>query len=125
MQLLLDTHIIIWALSDPDKLSDKAQQEIKKASQLFVSAASIWEISIKSDLGKLEIDLDEFTSTLLSMNVMPLAISWEHTKQVKTLPHYHRDPFDRLLIAQAICEPLILLTHDKILAEYTDLVHLV
>ena len=125
MQLLLDTHLVIWALSEPDKLSNEAQQKIQNASKIFVSAASIWEMAIKSSLGKLEVDLDELTKTLLDMNVSLLAISWEHAKQVKQLPHYHRDPFDRLIISQAMIEPLILLTHDKILAQYTDLVHLV
>lgn len=125
MRVLLDTHIIIWALSEPSKLSDKAKSIIKDADQLFVSSASTWEMAIKSGLGKLDVDLDHFTSELSRQGVIELPVSWQHTKLVKTLPHYHRDPFDRLIIAQAICEPLILLTHDKILSQYSDLVRLV
>ncbi len=125
MRLLLDTHIIIWALSEPDKLSAEAKSLIQNAEQLFVSSASIWEMSIKVGLGKLEVDLDEITAELRAMNVTELPISWEHSKQVKKLAPHHRDPFARLLIAQAINEPLILITHDEILAKYTDLVRLV
>ncbi len=125
MRLLLDTHIVIWALSEPDKLSKKAKTVIQEAEQLFVSSASIWEMSIKSSMGKLEVNLDELTAELVNMGVIELPISWEHSKQVRELPHHHRDPFDRLIVSQAICEPLILLTHDEILAKYTDLVHLV
>lgn len=125
MRLLLDTHIIIWALSEPDKLSEKAKSLIEKAELIFVSSASIWEMSIKSSLGKLEVDLDEITAELNKMDVLELPVTWEHSKQVKKLEHHHRDPFDHLLIAQAVCEPLILVTHDEILAKYTDLVRLV
>lgn len=125
MRVLLDTHIVIWALSEPDKLSTKAKSLIQDADQLFVSSASIWEMAIKSSLGKLEVDLDAITAELKRLGVNELAISWQHSKQVKLLPSYHRDPFDRLIVSQAICEPLVLLTHDKVLKKYTDLVILV
>ncbi|CAA6811937.1 MAG: FIG00461460: hypothetical protein [uncultured Thiotrichaceae bacterium] len=125
MRLLLDTHVVIWALSEPDRLSAKSKELIQSADQLFVSSASIWEMAIKESIGKLEIDLDATMSELVGMGVTELPISWQHSKMVQELPHHHRDPFDRLLISQAICEPLILLTHDKILSEYTDLVRLI
>lgn len=125
MRILLDTHIIIWALSEPDKLSNEAKHLIQDADQLFVSSASIWEMAIKSGLGKLDVDLDVLTSELSKQGVIELPISWHHSKKVKSLPPYHRDPFDRLIISQALCEPLILLTHDKILSQYSDLVMLV
>ena len=124
MRLLLDTHIIIWALSEPAKLSNEAKKLIENADQLYVSSASIWEMAIKSSLGKLDVDLDIVTAELNKLNVHELAISWLHSKQVKKLPHYHPDPFDRLIISQAISAPLILLTHDKVLAQYSDLVRL-
>lgn len=124
MHLLLDTHIIIWALAEPHKLSVKAKTLIQDASQLYVSSASIWEMSIKSSIGKLNVNLDELTAELVDMGVIELPVSWEHSKQVQKLAHHHRDPFDRLIISQAICEPLILLSHDKIFARYTDLVQL-
>ena len=125
MHILLDTHIVIWALSEPEKLSAEAKTLIKEADQLFVSSASIWEMAIKSGLGKLNVDLDLMTAELQKLGVIELAISWQHTKLVKNLPHHHRDPFDRLILSQAMSEPLILLTHDKILTKYTDLVRLV
>jgi len=125
MRILLDTHLVIWALSEPDKLSNEAKNLINNAEQLFVSSASIWEMAIKSSLGKLDADLDAITAELNKLGVLELAISWQHSKQVKLLPYYHRDPFNRLIVSQAICEPLILLTHDKVLAKYTDLVKLV
>jgi len=125
MRLLLDTHVVLWALSEPDRLSDESKSLIQGADQLFVSSASIWEMAIKESIGKLEIDLDATMSELAGMGVSELPISWQHSKKVQELPHHHRDPFDRLLISQAICEPLILLTHDKILTKYTDLVRLI
>lgn len=125
MRLLLDTHVVIWALSEPDRLSPETKALIQSADQLFVSSASIWEMAIKESIGKLEIDLDATMSELVGMGVTELPISWQHSKKVQELSHHHRDPFDRLLISQAICEPLILLTHDKILSEYTDLVRLI
>ena len=125
MRILLDTHIVIWALSEPEKLSNEAKNLINEASHLYVSSASIWEMAIKSGLGKLDADLDAITKELEKLGVIELAISWQHSKQVKLLPSHHRDPFDRLIVSQAICEPLVLLTHDKILAEYTSLVKLV
>ena len=125
MRILLDTHLVIWALSEPNKLSDEAKNLINDADQLFVSSASIWEMAIKASLGKLEADLDAITAELNKLGILELAISWQHAKQVKLLPHHHRDPFDRLIVSQAMCEPLVLLTHDKILAKYSDLVRLV
>lgn len=125
MRLLLDTHIIIWALSEPDRLSGEAKSLIQDASEVFVSSASVWEMSIKSGLGKLEVDLDEMLGELSSMGVSELPVLWKHASVVEQLPHHHRDPFDRLLIAQAMEEPLVLITHDKILGEYTDLVRVV
>jgi len=125
MRLLLDTHIVIWALSEPEKLSDKAKAIIQNADQLFVSSASIWEMAIKSSIGRLDINLDVTTEELARLGVIELPISWQHSKYVKSLAHHHRDPFDRLIISQAICEPLILLTHDKMFAKYTDLAKIV
>ncbi len=125
MRVLLDTHLLIWALSAPDRLSHEAKKLIQDAEQIFVSSASIWEMSIKTSIGKLEVDLESVTTELANMGVSELSISWEHSKHIKTLEHHHRDPFDRLLISQAICEPLILLTHDQMLTQYSELVRLV
>ncbi len=125
MRVLLDTHIIIWALLDSENLSADARKMIEGASQIYVSSASIWEMSIKMGLGKLEVDLDEVIHELHRMGVTELPVSWAHCNQLKQLPDHHRDPFDRMLISQAMSEPLALITHDKTLSLYSDLVRLV
>ncbi len=125
MRLLLDTQVVIWALAEADRLSNEARSLIMGADQLFVSAVSIWEMAIKQSIGKLIIDLEQTIDELANMGVSELPVYWRHTRQVQSLPHYHRDPFDRLLVSQAISEPLILLTHDNVLTQYTDLARLV
>lgn len=126
MRILLDTNLLIWGICEPHQLSARAREEISQAELIYVSSASVWEISIKVGLGKLTVNLEEMLSCLDKMNVQQLPISWEHSRRVQELPHYHRDPFDRMLIAQTISEPLILLTHDEILRLYTEeLVHVV
>ena len=125
MRVLLDTHLVLWAMSDDPRLSAAARQEIERAELVYVSAATIWEISIKGTLGRLEIDLEELTRQLAEAGFEELAVRWAHGRAVRNLPPHHRDPFDRLLIAQAISEPLRLLTHDRLLERYTDLVTVV
>ena len=125
MKILLDTHILIWSLSSPELLSEKAKKYIQDSSMLYVSAASLWEMSIKTSIGKLELNLSELKKQLTVLGVNELMISWEHALLTETLPWHHKDPFDRLLIAQAMSEPLILLTNDKLLAQYTTLVKVV
>ena len=122
MRLLLDTNILLWAMSDDPMLSPKARQMIEQATAVFVSSASVWEISIKTGLGKLKLDMDKFMPQLAEAGFEPLSVSWDHAQAVRGLPHHHRDPFDRMLVAQAITEPLGLLTHDAMLTQYSDLV---
>ncbi|MGA7875602.1 MAG: type II toxin-antitoxin system VapC family toxin [Desulfoferrobacter sp.] len=122
MRLLIDTQIFIWAVIDSDRLGAKARQVMLDAAQIFVSAASIWEIAIKSKLGKLEGDPREFVAAIEQSGFHELAISAQHAAMVHELPLHHRDPFDRLLIAQSLCEPLRLLTADKNLSQYSELV---
>ena len=92
---------------------------------LWVSAASLWEIAIKASLGKLTVDSEALEDQLGIAGFEPLPITWQHTVQVRKLPMHHRDPFDRMLIAQAVSEPLRLLTHDAALRAYSDLVTVV
>jgi len=92
------------------------------AAQIFVSAASIWEIAIKSKLGKLEGDPKEFVAAIEQSGFHELVVSAKHAAMVHELPLHHRDPFDRLLIAQSLCEPLRLFTADKNLSQYSELV---
>ena len=122
MKLLLDTHIIIWSVSAPQLLSEKAQRYITDAQTIYVSAASIWEIGIKIKLNKLQLDLAAFIQEIEKIGVQSLAITWKHAQLTKELPLYHKDPFDRMLIAQAISEPLNLLTNDEALRQYSELV---
>lgn len=125
MRLLLDTNILIWVMDDDPMLSPTARRTIEQATAVFVSSVSIWEISIKAALGKLRLDMTRFVPRLSEAGFEPLAVSWEHSRAVHDLPHHHRDPFDRMLVAQAVSEPLRLLTHDGMLARYSDLVTIV
>ena len=124
MRLLLDTHLLLWALGQPSKLSAAARKQIEK-EDVYVSAASIWEISIKSALGKLQADPAEVLGAVDPAGFAHLPITGEHAaKTIELLPH-HKDPFDRMLVAQAFCEPMILLTNDDALADYGSFVKLI
>ncbi len=122
MNLLLDTNIVLRAMSEPESLSLQAKEEIEKALTLFVSAASIWEISIKAALGKLSVNIDRLMMHLKQLKVQELPVSWEHASYVRNLPPIHRDPFDRILVAQALSAPMRLLTSDQLLTQYSELV---
>jgi PIN domain nuclease of toxin-antitoxin system len=118
---LLDTHLLLWALAAPAKLPAAARKQIE-AAEVFVSAASIWEISIKSALGKLEADPQEVLAAISPAGFVLLPITGEHAAKVRELPSLHKDPFDRMLVAQASVEPMILLTNDEALRKYGTIV---
>ena len=122
MRLLIDTQIFIWAVIDSDHLSEHARRIMLDATEVFVSSASIWEIAIKAKLGKLEGDPRAFAAAIVESGFRELVISARHACMVYELPLYHRDPFDRLLVAQALSEPFRLLTADKQLAQYSELI---
>jgi PIN domain nuclease of toxin-antitoxin system len=122
MRLLLDTHIFLWAVTDNSLLKTPARRIMEGAEQVFVSAASIWEIAIKSRLGKIDGDPDELVRAIETSGFMELPVRAVHAAGVANLPLHHADPFDRLLIAQALSEPLKLLTVDPVLTQYSDLV---
>lgn len=122
MRLLLDTQVLLWALADSRKLSRRARSGITQAETVMVSAVSIWEAAIKISLGKLSGSPDELVAAISTSGFSELPVTAAHAARVGTLPPIHRDPFDRLLIAQAMSEPLNLLTADSLLARYTDLV---
>jgi PIN domain nuclease of toxin-antitoxin system len=124
VRILLDTHLLLWALGSPSRLSKKARQRIE-SSEVFVSAASIWEISIKSALGKLSAVPAEVLSGIEPAGFNHLPVVGEHAAKVVGLPSIHKDPFDRLLVAQAWVEPMILLTDDDVLGEYGDFVEVI
>lgn len=117
MRVLLDTHLLLWALSDPSRLSKTVRRQIED-NHVFASAASIWEISIKSALGNLKADANEVLEAIEPAGFSILCISGLHAAKVGRLPSVHRDPFDRMLVAQALIEPMILLTNDRVLASY-------
>jgi PIN domain nuclease of toxin-antitoxin system len=124
VRILLDTHLLLWALASPAKLSAASRKQIE-AAEVYVSAASIWEISSKASIGKLEADPAEVLAAVAPAGFSMLSITGEHAAKVVELPPLHKDPFDRMLIAQALIEPMILLTNDEGLRGYGPFVTLV
>ena len=123
MNLLLDTHLLLWAASEPNRLSAKAQTLLlDSANHLVFSSASLWEISIKNGLDRADFRVDprRLWRMLLVSGYRELPVTSEHTVAVNELPSLHKDPFDRILIAQARVEGLTLLTMDKAVAKYGD-----
>lgn len=119
MRLLLDTHILLWFLADRPELPSAARALIGDATnQSFVSSISMWEIAIKARLGKLNVEPIRIYSAALRSHFTTVAFSFEHALTAAALPEHHHDPFDRALLAQAVCEPFRLLTHDRQLALY-------
>lgn len=118
MKILLDTHCLLWWLNDDAKLGDRGRELISTPENLvFFSAASIWEIRIKQSIGKLDLP-EDFAEVLAGQPFECLAVTVEHAHALKDLPLLHRDPFDRLLVAQARLERLTLLTRDRIVTQY-------
>ncbi len=124
MRLLLDTHVFLWAVIGSTSLKMQARRTIENAEAVFVSAASIWEVAIKARLGKIKADPDALVAAIEESGFVDLPVSSTHAAGVARLPPLHNDPFDRLLIAQAIAEPLRFLTADVALKPYSDLVTL-
>ena len=118
MNILLDTHVLIWALENNPTLTEPAVNAIVDGNNMvFVSSASVWEISIKQKLGKLEAP-DNLLEEIRMHRFTPLPIKADHAQLAGTLPYIHKDPFDRMLIAQTIIEKLVLLTRDEPIAKY-------
>jgi len=118
VKLLLDTHAALWWLSDDTRLGDTSAQLMTDASnQVLLSAAVVWEVAIKRSLGKLEAPGD-FAATLLGAGAQALPIGVDHAEAIGELPWHHRDPFDRLLVAQAQIEQAVLVSDDEALAPY-------
>lgn len=127
MKALLDTHVLVWAAASPERLGT-AQDLLTSAEQRLVSAACVWELAIKQRLGKLSVgaDLRLWTRRVSAELVLDhLPVTADHAAAVEHLPDVHRDPFDRLLVAQAVVEGAVLLTADERLVGYGDAVRLV
>lgn len=121
MKLLLDTHLLLWAAGEPDQLPLAAMAEIENPdNDLVFSAASLWEVAIKRGLGRSDFTVDPrlLRRGLLDNGYHELAITSEHAVAVDGLPPIHKDPFDRILIAQSIVEGITLLTVDDLVAQY-------
>jgi PIN domain nuclease of toxin-antitoxin system len=125
MRLLLDTHLLLWAVGSPGRLSIQASALIEdRQNELFFSTASVWETAIKHSRGRAEFQVEpgKFRRSLLDSDYRELPVLGEHAVAVASLPPIHKDPFDRLLIAQSQVEGVILLTSDSTIAKYVGLV---
>ena len=128
MNLLLDTHIALWAITDSPRLSQEARQLIESpATNVWVSAASVWEIAIKHSLGRgdMPVSSEDARRYFVDSGYQILPIEAEHAIAVESLPGHHQDPFDRILVAQAMTEPMRLMTHDPKVALYSDAIIMV
>jgi PIN domain nuclease of toxin-antitoxin system len=125
VNLLLDTPIYLWWLIDSPALPKQAHLMIEDADQVFVSVVSFWEAGIKWRAGKLPVSPEVMAEGMTQNGLITLPVNLAHTLQLSQLPDHHRDPFDRMLVAQAMAEPMFLLTSDRALADYGDLVRLV
>ena len=125
MRLLLDTQVFLWFLADSRKLGKQPRRLTAETDEVLVSAASIWEAAIKAGMGKLNLSADDLVAGIAASGFVELPVLPRHAAMVQALPLHHRDPFDRLLIAQAIIEPLRFVTADVLLKQYSDLVMVV
>jgi PIN domain nuclease of toxin-antitoxin system len=125
MRFLLDTHLLLWALNDPERLSEATRDAIEDPSNdVLFSTASIWEVAIKTRLGRPDfaVRAEIIAEEALVRGFAELLIRWQSAAVVADLPPHHRDPFDRILLAQAITEPVHLYTVDRKLVQYSPLV---
>jgi PIN domain nuclease of toxin-antitoxin system len=125
MRFLLDTHLLLWALNDPERLASATRDAIEDPeNDVLFSTASIWEVAIKARLRRLDfaVRAEKIATEALARGFGELLIRWQSASIVADLPMHHRDPFDRILLAQAITEPVHLYTVDRKLVPYSALV---
>jgi PIN domain nuclease of toxin-antitoxin system len=123
VNLLLDTHVALWAITDSPRLSARARDLIQAAkSTVWISTASVWEIAIKHALGRGEMPVsgEDAARYFRDSGYRFLPVDVDHALAVESLPAHHQDPFDRILVAQALTEPMRLMTHDPVVARYSD-----
>ena len=118
MKLLLDTHAALWWLADDERVGGDAERELRDdTNRVLLSAAVVWEVAIKRSLGKLKAPAD-MAATLVGAGAQPLPITLHHAAAVEALPWHHRDPFDRMLVAQALTEGAAIVSPDDGLRQY-------
>ena len=116
-RLLLDTHVFLWWMADDARLGREAREAIGAADVVYVSAASAWEAALKISIGKLRLK-ERFSKGVTACGFMPMPIEMAHAEAVMEIPLHHRDPFDRMLVAQALVEGLTIVTHDEQIRPY-------
>ena len=122
MKILLDTHAFIWFLEGSDRLSEKAKNAIEsKTNSSYISIASLWEMAVKVSIGKMDMEMsfDDLNQLAYDNKITILPITFEHTKLISQLPFHHKDPFDRMIITQALVENMPILTIDNYFSAYT------
>lgn len=125
MRLLIDTHLLLWAIAEPQKLPESARERLESTeNDVLFSPVSLWELAIKLQIGRLDLPVspDDIARAASSMGFEELPVTSSHAAAVIRLPLYHRDPFDRLLVAQAMQEPARFLTVDRQLGRYSEMV---
>lgn len=128
MRLLVDTHVLLWIAADPGRLPTSVRERLESTdNEVLFSAASIWELAIKMQIGRIDLGVDpeQLAEAALLRGFEELPVTAAHAAGVRRLPLHHRDPFDRLLVAQALHEPARLLTADRALGPYSDLVEVI
>ncbi len=118
MRLLLDTNVLLWTLAGDPRVEHLQARVVDDDNEVYVSAVSFWEIAIKVGIGKLEVDLPQLREAARDSGYLELPVLGAHTEHLTGLPAIHKDPFDRMLVAQAKAEPMRLLTSDQLLAQY-------
>jgi len=128
MRMLVDTHLLLWAAASSRRLPREARRSMEDPeNEVLYSAASLWEIAIKAALRRADFkaDVGLLRPALASMGFVELPVSGAHVEKLASLPPLHKDPFDRMLVAQSLSEPLVLLTNDGVLAGYGEVVRVV
>ncbi len=120
---IIDTHVLLWLLSDSEELSSNAKRELKSGNKIYVSVASLWEIAIKKSIGKLRLaySIGDIVEKCEKYKIDILSIKPSHLDYIEKLPPVHNDPFDRLIISQALTEKMSLITRDIIASKYAGL----
>ena len=125
MRILLDTPLYLWYLSNTPEMTNTRRARIEQADEVYINAAAIWEAIIKIGLRRLEANPLDLVAGIQGSGFRELPVTAQHTLALHTLPAHHRDPFDRLLIAQALSEPLCLYTSDRLLPPYSSTIKLI